>query len=147
MVWKAQSQKLVYRKFSQSSEVWKRFFCHKCTWQCNIYCYPMFFFLFWWKSWKIDYIKNFVFAGLECVQVVQTASMSVGSGMFHASKLSVIKKIFFNLPCYGKDCIIFLFSLEKFFKIVIIWKRRSKNMHPKIKCRKESIIRVHQAVS
>ena len=33
-----------------------------------------------------------MFSGHKCVQVVQTVSMSVRSGMFYASKLSIIKK-------------------------------------------------------
>lgn len=145
MVWKAQSQKLVYRKFSQSSEVWKRFFCHKRTWQCNIYCYPMFFFSFLMKILENRLYQKFCFC--RAWMCTSSTNSKYVCGKQHVSCIKVIKKFFFNLPCYGKDCIIFLFSLEKFFKIVIIWKRRSKNMHPKIKCRKESIIRVHQAVS
>lgn len=68
------------------------------------------------------------------------------SGMFYASKLSIIKKQISIYHAMEKTAL--SYSLYKiFFKIVIIWKRRPKNMQPKIKCRKESIIRVHWVIN
>ena len=122
MVWKAQSQKLVYRKFSQSSEVWKLFFCHKHTWRCNIYCYHIFF-SFLMKILENRLYQKFCFC--RAWMCTSSTNSKYFCGKRHVSCIKVIsnKKNFFNLPCYGKDCIIFLFSSEEFFKIVIIWKK------------------------
>lgn len=105
------------------------------------------FFSFLMKIMENRLYQNFCFAGLECVQVVQTASMSVGSGMFHASKLSIIIKNKFQFTMLWERLHYLLIFFIKVFQNCHHMKKKIKEYASKIKHSKESIIRVHQAVN
>lgn len=132
MVWKAQSQKLVYRKFSQSSEVWKLFFCHKHTWRCNIYCYHIFF-SFLMKILENRLYQKFCFC--RAWMCTSSTNSKYFCGKWHVSCIKVIsnKKNFFQFTMLWKRLHFLLIFFRRVFQNCHHMKKKIKEYASKNK--------------